>query len=352
MLNKQEQSQIAGNNSTQIQIENYHEGVTASSVVSIASSVFKEMFMHTANEYAESAMCTVKERVDGFANELFPRLEKVEGALAQFKDPKFEFLLRDAQISSAQTDSKDDWTLLSELLIHYVEKKNDRLVESAICQAVKIVSSIDSDALRAMTVLYILLRYIPQSSKIDKGLKLMDEAIGKCMEYPLPNGFDWMDHLDVLGAIRLSPIGTLQKTEEFLAKRYRGYACVGIKKDSKEYQKAIEILGEYRVNETVLVDNVCLDGYVRLNIYSIEYSAALNKDMVRQILGLYSKDINLGNVAKANFFRIWDSYETLKKVREWWDLIPAVFEFTSVGNVIAQANACRVVPTLPNLLKK
>ena len=101
-ISKKEQKQTAGNNAVQYQIEsqnNYNStqvnyfGVTPTEVVTMATTVYNQMYALSAKNYAEIASTTVEERINTFGCELFPRLEKIEGALEKFKDPRFEFFL-------------------------------------------------------------------------------------------------------------------------------------------------------------------------------------------------------------------------------------------------------------------
>jgi hypothetical protein len=73
------------------------------------------------------------------------------------------------------------------------------------------------------------------------------------------------------------------------------------------------------------------------------------KQTVKNIYALYSKDANLRKENIAEFFKLWDKYESLKKLRNWWDSIPEAFSITAVGRVLAHANAQRCDPTLPAL---
>ena len=48
--------------------------------------------------------------------------------------------------------------------------------------------------------------------------------------------------------------------------------------------------------------------------------------------------------------KIWDSYEYLHALKLWWDDIPQSFDITQVGRILAQTNAKRCDPSLPDLL--
>lgn len=100
-ISKKEQTQTAGDNAIQYQIESQNNnystqvtqyfGASPSEMVSVATTVYNQMYALSAKNYAEIATTTVNDRINAFGCELFPRLEKIEGALEKFMDPKFEF---------------------------------------------------------------------------------------------------------------------------------------------------------------------------------------------------------------------------------------------------------------------
>ena len=65
---------------------------------------------------------------------------------------------------------------------------------------------------------------------------------------------------------------------------------------------------------------------------------------------MYTKDNTLINEVQNNFINLWDSYDNLKVIRNWLDTIPKGFEISYVGRVLAQTNAKRIAPTLPDLI--
>ena len=75
-----------------------------------------------------------------------------------------------------------------------------------------------------------------------------------------------MEHLDILGAIRLTSNIKLKKFEEYYTRVLDGYACVGIRKESEEYKSAVELLKLIKIGEYGLRNNIFLDGYVRLDL--------------------------------------------------------------------------------------
>jgi len=358
-FNKKEQKQTAGDNAIQTQVENQNNynstqinqyyGVSPTEVVSVATTVFNQMYALSAKNYAEIAVTTVNERINAFGCELFPRLERIEGALEQFKDPKFEFLLRDAQIAAAKTNRHEDLCLLSELLSCHVLKGRDKKIDTGISHAIKIVDEIDNDSLCALTIACAFGYFIPSSGIIKEGLNTLNEVFRKLLYLDLPKGMDWLDHLDMLGALRISSLN-LKKSKDFLCTMYGGYACVGIKKGTQEFDKAYELLDNNKISHSVLVDNDCLNDYVRLAIVDINDVNPQYQECIRQIWNLYSKDKSLISEAQNKFINLWDSFDNLKVVRAWWDNIPKAYDVSYVGKVLAQTNAKRIDNSLPDLL--
>ena len=84
-------------------------------------------------------------RVSMFEELLMNKLQKVDVMLEAFRDPSFQFLLVEAQKRAAASDREVDLEMLTELLVHRVEKKDDRKIKASISRAVEIVDQIDDD---------------------------------------------------------------------------------------------------------------------------------------------------------------------------------------------------------------
>ena len=109
-----------------------------------------------------------------------------------------------------------------------------------------------------------------------------------------------------------------------------GYVCIGIKKESDEYKMAIDILHKAQVNDSILVDNECLEGYVRLNIRSkdsimnlhLESPAGMiplsdeQIDALEKMWEMYAKNDELTNLVKKKFAELLNGFETLKKLQQ------------------------------------
>lgn len=352
------QQQTAGDNSTQNQIENQNNvsisvknyyGVPSTDVVSIAASIYDQMATHAMKEYTGEAIKTATDRIKSFGYELFPRFNKVNGAMEMFKDPKFQFWLRDAQITAAKTDRTEDFSLLAELLSCHFLKGDDKKIDAGIHQAINIVDEIDNDALCALTVAYAFQYYIPVTDTISDGFTTLDELFEELIYMSLPDGVSWLDHMDMLGALRLSALHK-SNSKKILCSRYN--VCAGLRQGSEELDRAYTILDENDYPRSFLIKNECVDGYLILKGALIDdVDDYINDSNVKnQILGLYCKDKNILDSAKEKFIELWDSYPNLKIARSWWDQIPNWFRITYMGRVLAQTNAKRVDPDLPDLI--
>ena len=156
----------------------------------------------------------------------------------------------------------------------------------------------------------------------------------------------------------------MKKISEYYPYQLEGYACAGIKADSDDYKKAVELLTEVNINSEFLVPNECLEGYVRLNIRNEDVIDSLSFNQgayrvpltdnqintIKQIWKLYSKDTGLKKEVTDNFMRLWDGYDSLRQLRIWWDNIPNAFQITRVGEILAHTNAKRCSPEIPDLI--
>lgn len=361
-MENSKQTQKAGENSQQYQIGTIivNQGITEER----AREIYSEMIPSSLKDYTSDAYALANQRIGKLENCVLPKLNEIDGLLQSFADPAFQILLKKAQQSAAATEREDDYALLSELLICHVQKGTNRKNRAGIKQAVEIVDQIDNDALCALTVAHAVSSYLPTSGDCSEGLQVLDSLFKQLMYQELPTGTEWLDHLDILGALRFSLIGNMKKISEYYPANLDGYVCVGIKTNSDDYKKAIELLTNTQIIDTFLVPNECLDGYVRLKIQnksaidklvlnnnSISIPVQQNqKDALKKVWDLYTKDSNLQKQATENFMKLWDSYDSLHKVRLWWESIPNAFQLTRVGEILAHTNARRCSSDIPELI--
>lgn len=356
------QIQKAGENSQQIQAQTVivTQGISEERV----RTFFSEMLPYALQAYTCDAYELANQRIGRLEDNIWPKLDKIDGLLQAFADPAFQIVLRKAQQAAAATEREDDYALLSELLVCHVQKGSDRKNRAGINRAIEIVDQIDNDALCALTVAHAVTRYLPIVGECKEGLHILDTLFHQLMYQELPSGSGWLDHLDVLGAMRISALGEMKKFSEYYSSHLNGYACVGIKIDSDDYKKAVEILSSAQINASILVPNECLAGYVRLNIRNESAISDLGFNVgahrvpfsiyqinaVKQVWTLYGKDEGLKSNAIANFMELWDSYESLHKLRVWWENISGIFQITRVGEILAHTNAKRCSSEIPDLI--
>lgn len=362
MLEKQRQE--AGDNSQQIQIQNLIlNGISEER----ARIIFKELFDSTISDYTQEAIEIAMSRNKEFERAYIPKLVK-ENILESFKDPSIQFLLKDAQRAAASTERPVDYELLSELLVHRVKKGNDRNIRAGVSRAVEIVDKISDEALLGLTVLHSILTFSPSSGDITIGLDVLDDIFDKITYLNLPNGNEWLEHLDILNAIRINSFFASDKFIDIFSQVLSGYVVAGVRIDSDAHTKAMKIIEQNQIPPNILASNILVDGYLRLVISNeigienllIIHNVAPNmihkspfnqeqKNAVRDILKLYDNSSAIMNKVKEQFSKELNKRKSLKAVSEWWDTLPFSFSITSVGRVLAHANAQRCAPTLPAL---
>ncbi len=367
MMSKQ--SQKGGDNSTNIQAENMVMQVGIDE--KRAREVFQEMNLQLRKEYTQEALEIANARVSEFENSLMPKMEQIDGALEAFADPSFQLLIIEAQKTAASTERPADYDLLSELLVHRFQKGESRIARVGISLAVGIVDKISDDALLGLTVAHAVSTFLPITGDIYQGLDVLNDLFGKIIYGKLPAGQEWLDHLDILNAVRLSSFGSLKKIQHHYSETLAGYIDVGIEKDSDNHTKAIEILNSNKLPIRLLIDHSFNSSFQRLivsNRKQIEFinlhqqvlhegrlvlvPVKLTQDQlnaINSIYDLYSQDKKLKQKNIELFMAEWDKRPNLKILKEWWDNIPIILTITSAGKVLAHSNAQRCDNKLPPL---
>lgn len=370
MLEKQRQE--AGDNSQQIQAGTViiNNGIDEKR----AREIIDEKLNEVICGYTQEARAVAKERMDLFANDLIPRLVK-NNLLEELKDPSIQILLSEAQKSAASTERIADYSLLSELLIHRVKNGLNRNIRAGINRAVKIVDEITDESLLGITVAYSVSQWIPVAGNLYDGLNILNSLFGKIIYANLPKGREWLEHLDVLDAVRIDSFGSLKKIDQYYSEVLSGYIDVGIDKASENYQKAIELVKEAYLPNDILCDHELRPGFVRLQIVRIDKLDLLSvtrqqkiniggqeviipinqpltdnqKDAIKKIYALYNNDVELKSQNVSKFIEKWDEYDNLRNLKNWWNEIPLSYTITPVGRVLAHANAQRCDSSLPPL---
>lgn len=360
--NEISQKQVAGENSKQIQMGTviFNQGISEERV----RNIFSEMIPQAISNYSQEAYEIANKRIQEFESIIVPKILEADEMMSAFSEPAFQMLLRKAQQTAAITDRLNDYSLLAELIMCHVKKGDDRKNRIGITKAVEIVDDIDNDALCALTVAFAIQKFCTTVGDICEGLQVLNRLYEKIIYMPLPQGKEWLDHLDILGAVRINSFGHLKSFKEYYSLVLNGYVCVGISTISEEYHDAIKELAAVDIDNSILVNNELLDGYVRLNISckSAIKNLQMNQNgisrpinlsevkVLEEIWDLYSKDGDLLKNVQDSFICLWDSFDALKQLRLWWESIPTSFDITKVGEVLAYTNAKRCDPGLPDLL--
>lgn len=336
-----------------------------------AREVFRDMNLQVRQDYTQEALEVANARLSDFENSLMPKMEKIDGALEAFSDPSFQILLVNAQKTAASTERPVDYDLLSELLIHRFQRSDNRIARAGISVAVEIVDKVADDALLGLTVAHAVSSFSPISGDICEGLDVLNELFGKIIYGQLPSGQEWLDHLDVLNAVRLSTFGNLKKVQQFYAELLPGYIAPGIKKDSEDVIKATEILEANSLPKNLLTEHSLNTDFLRIPVRDREQlkSISLHRQIIQNgvivmdtvkltedqqtaldsIYELYNKDSSLTQKNLDTFKAEWDKKANLKALKEWWDNIPIFLTITSAGKVLAHSNAQRCDHKLPPL---
>jgi hypothetical protein len=359
---KTQQNQKAGDGANQYQIGTVVMGTDEKRVREIVN----EMLSQALAPYFAQARYSARERVNEFEDNLIQKMTK-KNILDAFADPSFQIILMQTLKAAASTERPADHDMLSELLTQRFEKGNDRNTRTAIDFAVEIVDKISEEALVGLTVFHAIITVFPMTGNIMTGLDILNDLFGKILLENLPKGKEWLEHLDILKAVRIANFWPKTKLLEYYPNRVNGYACVGIEKNSENHNKALSKLIEVQLPPFILIEHVLNPNFVRLNISNKENDTAtlsfpvpnfqeiqinLNQDqknIIDEVYNLYNNDVNLKNDMITKFMSEWDKREHLRAIHEWWDDLKGSIEITSVGRVLANANAQRCDPNFPPL---
>lgn len=360
--------QEARDNSKQVQADiiNVYNGIDEKR----AREIIQERGLELRRELTLEALNIANSRISELENRLIPKMKAIEGAMQAFADPGFQILLTEAQKTAAASERPSDYELLSELLVDHFQNGNDRIVRAGVSRAVEIVDKISDDALLGLTVFYSVQKFVPVTGGVQQGLNVLNDFYGKLFYNELPVGNEWLDHLDILDAVRVSSFGSLYKLKKICSEDLSGYVDVGIEKRSERHNNAIDMLNKSNLPLSLLVDHELNDGYVRLAIPNKENIKSLvlvlkhrcdmdilitekqpltdaQKNTLFSIYDMYNNDENIKNQNVLKIMEKWDNLPNLKKLREWWDNMNGTVQLTSVGKVLAHSNAQRCYKDVP-----
>lgn len=353
------QSQKAGDNAQQIQAQtvviNNNNGIDEKRV----REIYQELLPQAIEANTQDAEKTVRLRIAKLESVLMARLKAMEDDLEAFADPSVQLLLVATQKAAASTERQADYELLAELLAQRIQVGEDRMSRTAIRGAVEIVSEVSDEALLGLTVLFYFTRLPkPGMGSIPMELEKWNNLLGQLLDSPLPQGAEWLEHLALLGAVRIKSFTRLHTIKEMIVEACPGYVDVGILKGSENHWKAISLLAWQGLPLDILVEHDLNKDYLRVNLlrrgmidevglgespdgpmYCLTKS---QRNAIESLYDLYVQDESLRRENISKFIEEWDKWPSLRALRLWWDAVKEYPEITSIGSVLAQANAERI----------
>ena len=364
------QIQKAGDNSSQFQAQNQtiivNEGIPEERVHAIVNEECEKV----AKTCILESKLVVEQRLGQFRTEFFGAVADRAQLLSALQEPSCVDALGKAARAATMTDEKRDKELLSELLVKRFESPKDRRVAAGVSKAIDIVEYLTDEELTGLTVYFAVNQYAPTAPSISAGLETLDNVFGSLITGELPRGGDWMDELDVHGALRMNPLASLKSIVDRYFEALSGYTACGVKEGSNQEQEALAILVEVGLPNDIFVEHELNPGYKRLNLRFIDDfgDVRLVKRQAegqiefyvpsREQLDAYARvaDLCKSNecdaVIKENLEKEIRRYHSISKVCDWWQAIPGAPTITGVGKCIADANARRLNPQLPELNDK
>lgn len=349
-MTESNQQQKAGANSSQYQIAGnlvINEGVTEERAYEISKKTFREMYA----EYSEESFETAGGRVEQLDVRYIKQLADA-GLLGALADPAYQVTLRKAQLGAASTERESDYDLLAGLLTDRAKRSGDRPVRAGINRAVEIIDQLDDEALAGLTVMTLITSLIPAARSITQGIQAMETILSQVMEgQQLPAGVDWLEHLDILDAVRIDRVQSFKPFPEYWCGRTPGYLAVGVLADSEEELRGIQELAEIGLPAFV-ADHELKPGYRRINFATVESMSvhlrtvfgvtgdrlAVAERIARDVYGMDKIDPEL----TATYMERVNALPLQARVGEWWSALPHHFAITAVGKVLARANMKRL----------
>jgi len=395
-INKSEQT--AGDNSTQVQARTVNNYYNTTNIVGIdeerARTICKEEYAIAKANWTQEAQGIAQERVMALEDKLIPKMKQHDETLKIFGDPAFQFVLRKAQISAASSGEERDLDMLSELIVHRAEQNGKRERTLGITKAIEIIDQIPESSLIGLSTFYAINRYVFEGTDIYQGLETFDNLYKSILnKTKLPVGTQWIENLDVLSAVRISPSGiqSFKKMEEFLSNQL---ACLpmGIERNSQEYNEIllelhnvslydpkeeiaelnedngdnkkilkieIPLFKEHPLREGFLICTYPPEAFtegnsinIKVNLGAQELDIPLNREQFlafKHLSEITYKDGRNVESLTSKLIKEWDNYENLKNVRIWWNQLPIFFTITPIGVAIANAYIRTKYPVIPSM---
>lgn len=345
------QSQRAGQGATQIQVTgNYivQHGVTEERAQEIAEDTARQVVA----EYSTEARELIEARITELDQRVINTLGS-SGELDAFADPAFARAYRKAQEGAAASERELDYDMLAALIAKRVKRPRDRPLIAGIDRAIEVMDRVDADALRGLTAAYAFQTWTPVTGSISEGIAVLDGIFERVIDGALPEGSAWLDHLDILDAVRVGTrgLGGMKTVEQYYGDALDGYVAPGVESPGPEFVGG-ELPG-VRWGDSV-VDHELRPGFRRLRAISkaqfekqqreVSNDSSFSETVIAQAVAVFGLGQQDEKAREALRFRIREALH-LGPMADWWDRNTEFsFQLTSVGQALARANCFRMDP--------
>lgn len=374
-----ESTQTAGDGALQVQAGNivnidkyyasnsgYENSPSREEVKQVVQEMLAEMEARLTHKF--------KEEYRNSANKLntliIPRLEE-QGMLGAFEDPGFLKVLFEAYRTATLLKGRDSFDILSDLIVTRAAHPELDSRKIAIEKAISILDNMSDRSLKGLATYYCLLFIGPQRGDIFKGLDAYAGAFEELGVDDLPTGTEWLEEIDMLGAGRVSTISaTMRPFEDLFSELFAGYLVKGIKPDSEEYMKAVNLLEKASLPKELLIPHELHKGYVRLPMIRESFvetdqlilplreedSLLLNlddgkrekiKEIYRLTKGNDGIPVQEWEDMKLQLMNAVDKRKALHKVKEWWNQINVAIRINEAGVSLGYVYAKHNITNFP-----
>ena len=272
MSDKNVKKQIGGDSSLQVQSDTFNQqinnnyyvsnGVTEAQVIKI----FKEQAKIIIQEYGIIAEEKANERINKFEDITLEKIHNLEVSLDAFKKPELRVFVSECYKSAVQTDLDSDYDVLSELLLERIKNDGNRVVYSSLKYAIQVIPDLDSSALLSLTAYYCAYNLMAEAIRPLEVIRTLDELYKNILYDKLPEKSNWIEQLEILRCIKTQQFYMPLSYIDYFKKTYSAFFEIGIKENSDNYFKAVQILSENQIPSDIFNPHEFNPGYYKLNI--------------------------------------------------------------------------------------
>jgi hypothetical protein len=240
--------------------------------------------------------------------------------------------------------------MLAALLTDRAENPRERPRIVGIDGAIDIVDRVDTEALRALTVCNAVAQWTITSPLVSQGLLTLELIFASLIDGPLPEGEDWLDHLDALSAVRRNSFGGMKTMEQFYGEGLIGYITPGVTAEALPQFVGADLAEEPW--PVFVLPHELKEGYFRIGVTN---AAELEKQLrnagkpdayVATVMGQAELEFGLGrkdDAARTEMMTRIKALPHFGAVAEWWDRqAENGYRITPIGRALARANAFRL----------